>query len=117
MRDTPVRSSTGTRPAIAADVRNELAGVGHRRRPAGIGIVQERDSILRPAARPSGFEPGFPPQQALRDGTREPDPLVLDDQALIVHVRDGGLVVNTACGGRALGGPDRVSGWRSRWAG
>jgi 7,8-dihydropterin-6-yl-methyl-4-(beta-D-ribofuranosyl)aminobenzene 5'-phosphate synthase len=48
--------------------------------------------------RTSGFEPGFPPQQALRDGRWEPDPLVLDDQALIVHVRDKGLVVLTGCG-------------------
>jgi len=48
--------------------------------------------------RTSGFEPGFPPQQALRDGRWEPDPLVLDDQALIAHVRDKGLVVLTGCG-------------------
>ncbi len=48
--------------------------------------------------RTSGFEPGFPPQQALRDGQWQPDPLVLDDQALIVHVRGKGLVVLTGCG-------------------
>jgi 7,8-dihydropterin-6-yl-methyl-4-(beta-D-ribofuranosyl)aminobenzene 5'-phosphate synthase len=48
--------------------------------------------------RTSGFEPGFPPQQAWRDGRWEPDPLVLDDQALIVNVRGKGLVVLTGCG-------------------
>jgi len=48
--------------------------------------------------RTSGFEPGFPPQQALRGGRWEPDPLVLDDQALILNVRDKGLVVLTGCG-------------------
>ena len=36
--------------------------------------------------------------QAYRDGAWVPDPLVLDDQALIVHVRDKGLVVLTGCG-------------------
>lgn len=48
--------------------------------------------------RTSGFEPGFPPQQAWRNGGWEPDPLVLDDQALIVNVRGKGLVVLTGCG-------------------
>ena len=47
----------------------------------------------------------------------EPDPLILDDQALIVHVRGRGLVVLTGCGhagivnivryARALTGEDR----------
>jgi len=36
--------------------------------------------------------------QAHRHGQWEPDPLILDDQALIVHVRDRGLVVLTGCG-------------------
>jgi 7,8-dihydropterin-6-yl-methyl-4-(beta-D-ribofuranosyl)aminobenzene 5'-phosphate synthase len=56
---------------------------------AGFTIVVDRTS---------GFEPGLPPQQALRAGGWEPDPLVLDDQALLVHVRDKGLVVLTGCG-------------------
>lgn len=48
--------------------------------------------------RSSDFEPGFPFQDVWdRDGWR-PDPLVLDDQAIIVHVRDRGLVVMTGCG-------------------
>lgn len=46
----------------------------------------------------SGYEPGFPVQQAWLDGHWEPDPLVLDDQALIVNVRDRGLIVITGCG-------------------
>jgi len=48
--------------------------------------------------RVSGYEPGFPVQQAWLEGHWEPDPLVLDDQALIVNVRDKGLVVITGCG-------------------
>jgi len=48
--------------------------------------------------RVTGYEPGFPPQQAWLDGRWEPDPLVLDDQALIVDVKDKGLVVITGCG-------------------
>jgi len=48
--------------------------------------------------RTTDFEVGFPIHQALRGGSWEPDPLILDDQALVVHVRDRGLVVVTGCG-------------------
>lgn len=74
---------------------------------AGMEVIEERRPsflldhsvlITGEVDRTSGFEPGFPPQQALRDGRWEPDPLVLDDQALIVHVTGKGLVVLTGCG-------------------
>ncbi|MEY9967042.1 7,8-dihydropterin-6-yl-methyl-4-(beta-D-ribofuranosyl)aminobenzene 5'-phosphate synthase [Streptacidiphilus sp. MAP12-16] len=48
--------------------------------------------------RVSGYEPGFPIQQAWIDEVWQPDPLVLDDQALIVNVRSKGLIVITGCG-------------------
>lgn len=46
----------------------------------------------------TGYEPGFPPQQAWLDGQWRPDPLVLDDQAVVINVKDKGLVVLTGCG-------------------
>lgn len=49
-------------------------------------------------ARTTEFERGFPVHQAQRDGAWVADPLILDDQALVVHVRDRGLVVLTGCG-------------------
>jgi 7,8-dihydropterin-6-yl-methyl-4-(beta-D-ribofuranosyl)aminobenzene 5'-phosphate synthase len=48
--------------------------------------------------RTNDYEPGFPMQEVLRNGRWFDDPLVLDDQALVVHVRDKGLVVMTGCG-------------------
>ncbi len=48
--------------------------------------------------RTTEFERGFPIHQALRDGQWQPDPLILDDQALVMNVRDKGLVVLTGCG-------------------
>ena len=45
-----------------------------------------------------GLEAGFPPQQAWLGGGWEPDPLVLDDQAIVINVRDKGLIVLTGCG-------------------
>jgi 7,8-dihydropterin-6-yl-methyl-4-(beta-D-ribofuranosyl)aminobenzene 5'-phosphate synthase len=46
----------------------------------------------------TGYEAGFPPQQAWLDGCWQPDPLVLEDQALIVDIKDKGLLVITGCG-------------------
>jgi 7,8-dihydropterin-6-yl-methyl-4-(beta-D-ribofuranosyl)aminobenzene 5'-phosphate synthase len=74
---------------------------------AGLEIIEERQPsflldhsvlITGEVDRTSGFEPGFPPQQAFMHGRWEPDPLVLDDQALILHVAGKGLVVLTGCG-------------------
>ncbi|WP_028926435.1 MBL fold metallo-hydrolase [Pseudonocardia acaciae] len=49
--------------------------------------------------RTTEFEHGMPPPHQAWSGTAwEHDPLVIDDQALVVHVRDRGLVVLTGCG-------------------
>lgn len=49
--------------------------------------------------RTTDFERGMPPaHQHWSGGTWEPDPLVLDDQALVVNLRGKGLVVLTGCG-------------------
>ena len=48
--------------------------------------------------RTTDFEQGMPFHEAQRDGRWEPDPLIVDDQALVVHVRGRGLVVLTGCG-------------------
>lgn len=48
--------------------------------------------------RTSDFETGFPFHEHHGDDGWEPDPLILDDQAVVVHVRGEGLVVVTGCG-------------------
>ena len=53
--------------------------------------------------RTTEFERGLPYHEAWRDGRWEPDPLILDEQALVVHVRGRGLVVLTGCGPRRCG--------------
>jgi 7,8-dihydropterin-6-yl-methyl-4-(beta-D-ribofuranosyl)aminobenzene 5'-phosphate synthase len=74
---------------------------------AGFEVIEDRQpSLLLDGAvlitgevdRTTEFERGFPVHQAHRHGNWEPDPLILDDQALIVHVRDRGLIVLTGCG-------------------
>lgn len=85
---------------IPTTSRGALAG-------AGFEVIEEGQPsflfdrsvlITGEVPRVTGYEPGFPPQQAWLGGRWEPDPLVLDDQALIVDVRDKGLVVITGCG-------------------
>ncbi|MDZ7732931.1 MAG: hypothetical protein U5R31_07255 [Acidimicrobiia bacterium] len=48
--------------------------------------------------RTTPFEQGFPMHEAWRDDRWEPDPLILDDQAMIVKVAGKGLVVISGCG-------------------
>ncbi|MGQ4347971.1 MBL fold metallo-hydrolase [Streptomyces sp. SAS_275] len=49
--------------------------------------------------RTTEFERGMPPpHQALVDGNWRHDPAVIDDQALVVHLKDRGLVILTGCG-------------------
>jgi 7,8-dihydropterin-6-yl-methyl-4-(beta-D-ribofuranosyl)aminobenzene 5'-phosphate synthase len=48
--------------------------------------------------RTTEFETGFKGHEAYRGGRWEPDPLILDDQALVLSLRDRGLVVLSGCG-------------------
>ncbi|MBG0563155.1 MBL fold metallo-hydrolase [Actinoplanes sp. NEAU-A11] len=75
---------------------------------AGFAVVEDRqpsfllDGMLLVTGevdRTTPFETGMPPaHQALRDGVWQPDQVVHDDQAVVLHVRDRGLVVLTGCG-------------------
>ncbi len=74
---------------------------------AGFEIVEERQPsflfehsllVTGEIDRTTGFERGFPLQEGWGSNGWEPDPLVLDDQAVVLSVRDRGLVVLTGCG-------------------
>jgi 7,8-dihydropterin-6-yl-methyl-4-(beta-D-ribofuranosyl)aminobenzene 5'-phosphate synthase len=74
---------------------------------AGFDVIEERQPsflfggsvlVTGEVPRVTRYEPGMPAQQAFLGGSWEPDPLVLDDQALIVSVAGKGLVVLTGCG-------------------
>jgi 7,8-dihydropterin-6-yl-methyl-4-(beta-D-ribofuranosyl)aminobenzene 5'-phosphate synthase len=73
---------------------------------AGFDIVEERRPsflldgsvlITGEVDRTTEFETGFKGHEAFRDDW-EPDPLILDDQALAIRVRDRGLLVVSGCG-------------------
>jgi len=74
---------------------------------AGFEVIEERQPslvldgsllITGEVDRTTDFERGLPAHQAHRGGEWAPDPLILDDQALVANVRDRGLVVITGCG-------------------
>lgn len=74
---------------------------------AGFQIIEDRrpsfllDNVLLITGevdRTTDFETGMSVHQAWRKGDWVPDPLIHDDQAAILHVRDKGLVVLTGCG-------------------
>ena len=77
-------------------------------RDAGFDIIEQRTPsflldgsvlITGEVDRTTDFERGMPPyHQAFRRNGWEADPLVIDDQALILNVRDKGLVVLTVAG-------------------
>jgi 7,8-dihydropterin-6-yl-methyl-4-(beta-D-ribofuranosyl)aminobenzene 5'-phosphate synthase len=74
----------------------------------GLAVIERREpSLLADGCvlitgevdRTTEFERGMPPaHQAWTGSTWQHDPLVIDDQALVVHLRGRGLVVLTGCG-------------------
>ena len=74
---------------------------------AGYNIIEKKvpslwikDSILLTGEVPrtNDFEKGFPNHYSEIDGKMESDPLIKDDQAIILIIKDKGLVVITGCG-------------------
>ena len=91
----------GLEPAeLPATSRSALEGMG-------FDIVEERQPsfvldgcalVTGEVDRTTEFETGFHGHEARRAGEWEADPLILDDQALVVRVRDEGLLVLSGCG-------------------
>jgi 7,8-dihydropterin-6-yl-methyl-4-(beta-D-ribofuranosyl)aminobenzene 5'-phosphate synthase len=91
----------GLDPAeLPATSRSGLEGMGFQ-------IVEERRPsflldgcalVTGEVDRTTEFETGFQGHEARRGREWEADPLILDDQALVVRVRDEGLLVLSGCG-------------------
>jgi 7,8-dihydropterin-6-yl-methyl-4-(beta-D-ribofuranosyl)aminobenzene 5'-phosphate synthase len=91
----------GLEPAeLPATSRSALEGMGFE-------IVEERQPsfvldgcalVTGEVDRTTEFETGFQGHEARRGREWEADPLILDDQALVVRVRDEGLLVLSGCG-------------------
>jgi 7,8-dihydropterin-6-yl-methyl-4-(beta-D-ribofuranosyl)aminobenzene 5'-phosphate synthase len=61
-------------------------------------LVGDHALVTGQIARTTSFEKGNPTQVAWIEGKWQPDPWIHDDQAVIMNVKDKGLVVLTGCG-------------------
>jgi 7,8-dihydropterin-6-yl-methyl-4-(beta-D-ribofuranosyl)aminobenzene 5'-phosphate synthase len=82
-------------PPSRADLEAEGLEVVEERGPTL--LVDGRVLISGEVPRVTGFETGFPIHHARAGDGWEPDPLILDDQNLIVDVAGKGLVVVSGC--------------------
>ena len=61
-------------------------------------LIGDHALVTGQIPRTTPFEKGSPNQVALIDGQWQPDPWIHDDQAIVMNVKDKGLVVLTGCG-------------------
>ncbi len=124
-RDRRVVFPTGAEvhlpPPSKADLEAEGLEVVEETGPT---LLVDGTILVSGQAERTSFERGFPPMVHQVRGTSgewEDDPLILDDQNVVTHVRDLGLVVVSACShagavnvvrhARRLTGVDRVAGF------
>ena len=61
-------------------------------------VVEGMALVTGQVARTNEVETGWPAHRAERNGILEPDPLICDNQGLVMNLRDKGLVVLSGCG-------------------
>jgi 7,8-dihydropterin-6-yl-methyl-4-(beta-D-ribofuranosyl)aminobenzene 5'-phosphate synthase len=91
----------GLEPAeLPSSSRRALEGMGFEitedRQPS---FVLDRAALITGEVdRTTPFETGFHGNEAMHGRDWRPDPLILDDQALVLRLRDRGLVIVSGCG-------------------
>ena len=60
-------------------------------------IADDRVLVAGEIPRETNFEKGYPQHRAFVNGLWQPDPLILDDRAIIINVKGKGLVVISGC--------------------
>jgi 7,8-dihydropterin-6-yl-methyl-4-(beta-D-ribofuranosyl)aminobenzene 5'-phosphate synthase len=98
-RERKVVFPTGVEVALPPPSRGDLER-------EGVQLIEERSETLLldgsllvsgQVERVTPFEKGFPVHYARSNGGWEPDPLIWDDQNVIVNVRGKGLVIVSGC--------------------
>jgi 7,8-dihydropterin-6-yl-methyl-4-(beta-D-ribofuranosyl)aminobenzene 5'-phosphate synthase len=82
--------------------------------------IEDKILVTGEIPRTNDFEKGFPNHYSEIDGKMENDPLIKDDQAIVLNIKDKGLVVITGCAhagiiniikyAKELSGEDRIYG-------
>jgi 7,8-dihydropterin-6-yl-methyl-4-(beta-D-ribofuranosyl)aminobenzene 5'-phosphate synthase len=121
-RNRLVKFQDGRTIDLPAPDRSILTNAGYRiiEKNSPSLWIGDRVLVTGEIPRTNSFEKGFPNHYSLveEEGKMEPDPLIKDDQAIIVKVKDKGLVIITGCGhagiintlnyAKELAGEDRI---------
>lgn len=95
-----VKFQDGRNISLPAPIRPILIKAGYNIIEKKVPSLWIKDRILATGEVPrtNDFEKGFPNHYSEIDGKMENDPLIKDDQAIILSNKDKGLVVITGCG-------------------
>jgi 7,8-dihydropterin-6-yl-methyl-4-(beta-D-ribofuranosyl)aminobenzene 5'-phosphate synthase len=119
-RNRLVKFQEGRTISLPAPNRSDLIQAGYNVVEKQSQSLWIKDSILVTGEIPrtNDFEKGFPNHYSEVDGKMENDPLIKDDQAVILNIKDKGLVVITGCAhagiiniikyAKELSGEDRI---------
>jgi 7,8-dihydropterin-6-yl-methyl-4-(beta-D-ribofuranosyl)aminobenzene 5'-phosphate synthase len=121
-RNRLVKFQDGRTIDLPAPDRSILTNAGYRiiEKNSPSLWIGDRVLVTGEIPRTNSFEKGFPNHYSLveEEGKMEPDPLIKDDQAIILKVKDKGLVIITGCGhagiintlnyAKELAGEDRI---------
>jgi len=98
-RERKIRFPNGSEVRLPPPSRQDLDAEGwevmESRKPSF--LADNSVLVTGQVQRVTDFEKGFPLQHARQNGGWEPDPWMRDDQAVIIHVKDRGLVALTGC--------------------
>jgi 7,8-dihydropterin-6-yl-methyl-4-(beta-D-ribofuranosyl)aminobenzene 5'-phosphate synthase len=119
-RNRLVKLQDGRTISLPAPNRSDLIRAGYKLVEKQSQSLWIEDSVLVTGEIPrtNNFEKGFPNHYSEVDGKMENDPLIKDDQAIILNIKDKGLVVITGCAhagiinilryAKELSGEDRI---------
>jgi len=115
-----VKFQDGRTIDLPAPDRSLLSKAGYEiiQKNSHSSIVDDAILLTGEIPRTNNFEKGFPNHYSRVDGEIEADPLIKDDQAIVLNVKDKGLVIITGCGhagivntlnyAKELAGDDRI---------
>jgi 7,8-dihydropterin-6-yl-methyl-4-(beta-D-ribofuranosyl)aminobenzene 5'-phosphate synthase len=119
-RNRLVKFQDGRMISLPAPNRADLIHAGYNLVEKQSQSLWIKDSVVVTGEIPrtNDFEKGFPNHYSEVDGKMENDPLIKDDQAVILNIKDKGLVVITGCAhagiiniikyAKELSGEDRI---------
>lgn len=119
-RNRLVKFQDGRTISLPAPKRADLIEAGYNLVEKQSQSLWIKDSILVTGEIPrtNNFEKGFPNHYSEIDGKMENDPLIKDDQAIVLNIKDKGIVIITGCAhagiiniikyAKELSGEDRI---------